>query len=179
MICVSAEKVSFAHRRLIPHAQTVAGKAYSLVHTRFGALPPVSMVLTSDYRHMAQLSCSAEFALVPGAHPVNKFRHERDTRRELRDCCGVTVLTQDGALIVINLGETRTGENTDVTVVHELVHAHQLVTPAARSQQIAYMQHGFGLHRLPRREVRAYEALIDRRETEARTAERLAAHIAN
>ncbi|MFI0742396.1 hypothetical protein ACH4PU_30620 [Streptomyces sp. NPDC021100] len=177
MITVSADSIRTTDRHLVTHAQTIAPQAAALVNSRFGALPHVCLILTAEPRRMAQLACQAEFDLVTGVHAVDKFQEERRTRRNARDASGVTVLAGSGALVVINTRMARTADDITVTTVHELVHTHQLNSPAAREQHMAYLRHELGVGKLPRRDVRAYEALIDRRETQARKAEALASQI--
>ncbi|MEU8892941.1 hypothetical protein [Streptomyces sp. NPDC048442] len=95
----------------------------------------------------------------------------------MRGTYGVTELSPGGIVLVVHLGTVRTVADMNETLTHELVHAHQLSGRAARAAHLAYLRHGYAIEPLPHSTVRAYEALIDRREREACDAEHLASQL--
>lgn len=177
MVTITEERVAFRQRALAKHARTVAADAERLVRSHFGHLPPIKVVLTGDSNHLAKVASQAELDLVPGVPALNKVLGMRKARRNARGVYGVTVLTDPGVLIVVNLTKAATKKDVNEVLVHELTHGHQLGDPASREQQLAYMRHEFDVAKLRRREVRQIEALIERREVEARQAESLASRL--
>ncbi|MFG2903315.1 hypothetical protein ACGFZH_40340 [Streptomyces zaomyceticus] len=175
MISVTDQNVTFLKRGLARHAKKIAPGAERLVAREFGALPATQVIVTSDPGLMAELATDAEHELAPGADPRAVAKALRHHRRHLRDKYGVTVLSTDGVLVLINLRVARTTQDVNETLTHELVHACQLRDRPAREQHIGYVRYGLGTERLSRRKVRAYESLMDQREDQAHAAEHLAA----
>lgn len=177
MLTVTSDSVSFFQRRLVKHTESIAPDAARLVADRFGALPAVQLVMVGDVNRWAALAADIELALVPEASDRMQAAHRRDSRRGRRGKYGITVLGPNGVVIPINLRKARTETDINATVVHELVHAHQLGNDQPRAQHLAYLRHCWNVEKLPRRQVKQYERLIDRREVEAHGAESLASRL--
>ncbi|AVZ77977.1 hypothetical protein SLUN_38785 (plasmid) [Streptomyces lunaelactis] len=177
MISVTTESVSFGHRSLARHAAQVAEHAARLIRSEFGTVPDVQVLLSSRSDALADYVHQAKVALLPGADPREVAKQLRWERRGLRGKYGVTELSAGGIVLGVNLGKARTVADVNETLTHELVHGHQLSGRSARAEHLAYLRYGFEIEPLPRRKVRAYEALMDRRECEARDAERLASQL--
>lgn len=177
MISVTDQNVTFLKRGLARHAKKIAPDAERLVRREFGTLPATRVIVTSDPALMAELVTEAHHEMAPGADPRAVAKTLRHNRRRLRDVYGVTVLATDGILVLINLRVARTTQAVNETLTHELVHAYQLADRSAREQHIAYLRYGVGTGRLSRREVRAYESVMDRREDQAHAAEHLASRL--
>ncbi|OEJ20816.1 hypothetical protein AR457_41845 (plasmid) [Streptomyces agglomeratus] len=177
MITVTRQNVSFGHRRLARHAEQIADHAAKLVRSHFGTLPDVQVLVSSRSDALADFMHNSKLALLPGADPREVAQQLRWERRDLRGKYGVTELSAGGIVLGVNLGKARTITDVNETLTHELVHGHQLSGRSARDEHLAYLRHGFEIEPLPRRKVRAYEALMNRREREARAAERLASQL--
>lgn len=177
MLTVTSDSVGFFQRRLVKHAESIAPDAARLITSRFGALPAVRLVMVGDINRWADLAADTELALVPGVSSRIQAEHRRDVRRGRRHNYGITILGPHGVIIPINLRKSRNERDISETVVHELTHAHQLGNAQARAQHIAYLRHCWDLEKLPRRQVKQYERLIERRETEAHGAESLASRL--
>ncbi|GAA1376681.1 hypothetical protein ACFPK5_00925 [Streptomyces beijiangensis] len=179
MISIDDHGVSFGHRALVRHAEQVAGRAAHLISSKFGVLPQIHVLLSSRTEVLADYVHEAKLALLPEADPREVARQLRWERRGMRGKYGVTELSHDGVVLAVNLRKARTTTdiNETLTLTHELVHAYQLRGPSARNEHLAYLRYGFEIEPLPRRKVRAYEALMDRREHQARDAERLASQL--
>ncbi|MDH2393403.1 hypothetical protein QCN29_32495 [Streptomyces sp. HNM0663] len=177
MLTVTSDSVSYFQRRLVKHTESIAPDAARLVAGRFGALPPVQLVMVGDLNRWSALTADTELALIPGVSDRIQAAHRREYRRGRRSRYGITVLGPNGVIIPINLRKARTETDINATVVHELTHAHQLGNTQARAQHIAYLRHCWDVEKLPRRQVKQYERLIDRREVEAHGAETLASRL--
>ncbi|MFD4481560.1 hypothetical protein ACFWPU_36370 [Streptomyces sp. NPDC058471] len=177
MISVTSQNVSFGHRRLARYAEQIADQAAGLIRSNFGALPDVQVLISSRSDALADFVHESKVSLLPGADPREVAKQLRWERRGLRGKYGVTELSAGGIVLGVNLGKARTTADVSETLTHELVHAHQLSGRAAREEHLAYLRYGFEIEPLPRRKVRAYERVMDRREREARDAERLASQL--
>ncbi|GGT54340.1 hypothetical protein GCM10010271_67760 [Streptomyces kurssanovii] len=177
MLTVTSHSVFFFQRRLIKHTESIARDAARLVAGRFGTLPPVQLVMVGDLNHWSALAAETELALAPEVSDRIQAAHRRECRRGRRRKYGITLLGPHGVVIPINLRTARTETDINQTVVHELTHAHQLGNAQARAEHIAYLRHCWDVEKLPRRQVKQYERLIDRREREAHSAESLASRL--
>ncbi|WP_374778710.1 hypothetical protein OG756_42160 (plasmid) [Streptomyces sp. NBC_01310] len=177
MISVTSQKVSFGQGGLARHAERVADRAARLIRSEFGPLPRVEVLVSSSSDVLADFVHQAKLPLLPGADPREVAKQLRWGRRHLRGKYGITSLSTDGIVIGINLGKARTTAYVNETLTHELVHAHQLSGDSARADHLAYLAYGFEIEPMRRREVRAYEAVINGREHEARAAEHLASQL--
>ncbi|MFE4206092.1 hypothetical protein ACFRSX_32765 [Streptomyces goshikiensis] len=160
--------------RISKYAETIAPDAESLVRDRFGSLPTVHLVLNGDTSQMDHLVNTAEAQLLSGINPmrVNPVsRSDRHSRRAL----GQTSIDRDGVLIVLQIPNMRHERDVRETLVHELVHAHQLGDRSARDLHLKYLKHVWGQQPMRPNTFSAYELLIGQREAEACGAEDLAA----
>ncbi|MEU3978091.1 hypothetical protein [Streptomyces bacillaris] len=177
MISVTRENVSFGQRGLARHAEQAAAHAADLIRSRYGRLPGVEILVSSRTDALADFVHESKVALLPDAGARAVAQHLRWERRGLRGKYGVTELSAGGIVLGLNLAKARTVADVNETLTHELLHAHQLSGRAERDEHLAYLRHGFDIEPLPRRKVRAYERVMDRREREARDAERLASQL--
>ncbi|MCX4682461.1 mitochondrial inner membrane protease ATP23 [Streptomyces sp. NBC_01433] len=177
MISVTSQNVSFGHRSLARHAERAAAHAAGIISSHFGPLPGVQVLVSSRTDALADFIHESKLALLPGAELREVAQQLRWERRGLRGKYGATELSAGGIVLALNLGKARTVADVNETLTHELVHAYQLSGDDAREEHLAYLRYGFEIEPLPRRKVRAYERVMDRREREARDAERLASQI--
>lgn len=167
----------FGQRRLQRDVARIAEQAATLVQARCGRLPQVRLTLTHE-RGLAQLAAADDAAFAPGASLLSKVRQARGHRRGARGAFAITVLNPAGGIhIIVNVAQAEAAGELAVTVLHELVHAVQLSAPGARELHIRDIHHAYGVSRWSRREERDYNALVDRREAEARGLEHLAAQL--
>ncbi|MDQ1013152.1 hypothetical protein QFZ82_007637 [Streptomyces sp. V4I23] len=92
MLTVTSDSVSYFQRRLVKHTESIAPDAARLVAGRFGALPPVQLVMVGDLNRWSALTADAELALVPGVSDRIQAAHRRECRRGRRSRYGITVL---------------------------------------------------------------------------------------
>lgn len=177
MISVTSQNISFGQGGLARHAEQIAARAAQLIRSEFGSLPRVEVLVSSRSDALADFVHQAKLPLLPGADPREVAKQLRWGRQHLRGKYGITSLSADGIAIGINLGKARTTTDVNETLLHELVHAHQLSGASARAAQLAYLAYGFEIEPMGRREVRAYEAVMNDREHQARAAEHLAAQL--
>ncbi|MFG2298462.1 hypothetical protein [Streptomyces sp. NPDC048603] len=173
---ISTECFIFGGGRYSKYAKAIAPDAEKLVRDKFGSLPAVRLVLNGDTSQMDRLVNTAEARLLTGinATPVNAVsRPDRHSRRAF----GQTTIDRDGVLIVLQIPNMRRERDVAETLVHELVHAHQLGDRAARDLHLKYLKHVWGQQPMKPNTLTAYELLIEQRETQAYEAEALAAQL--
>ncbi|MFJ6355197.1 hypothetical protein ACIQKB_37780 [Streptomyces sp. NPDC092046] len=158
------------------YAQAIAPDAEKLVRDKFGSLPAVHLVLNGDTSQMDHLVNTAEAELLSGMNSTQVNAVSRPDRHS-RPALGQTSLDRDGVLIVLQIPNMRSESDVRETLVHELVHAHQLGSRAARDLHLKYLRHVWGQQPMKPNTVSAYKLLIDQREAEAHGAEDLATQL--
>ncbi|MER8233143.1 hypothetical protein [Streptomyces sp. NPDC094049] len=157
------------------YATAIAPQAAKLVRDRFGTLPgALHLILNSDNSQNDHLANTAEITLLPGTSPAPPHPATRPDRHQARS---LTTLDQDGVLIVLQIASMRSERDAAETLVHELVHAHQLGDRAARALHLKYLKHVWGQQPMKPSTLSAYKLLIEQREAEAHDAEDLAAQL--
>ncbi|MFI2739190.1 hypothetical protein [Streptomyces sp. NPDC018711] len=68
-----------------------------------------------------------------------------------------TTIDRNGVLIVLQIPNMRSQREVAETLVHELVHAHQLGDRSARGLHLDYLNHVWGQQPMTPSTVRAYE----------------------
>ncbi|WP_329449220.1 hypothetical protein OG906_41140 (plasmid) [Streptomyces sp. NBC_01426] len=106
-----------------------------------------------------------------------KKKSQPRRRRHSRRAYSQTTIDRDGVLIVLQIANMHGEIDVAQTLVHELVHAHQLGNRTARGLHLDYLKHVWGQTPMKSNTVSAYELLIDQREHEAYDAEDLAARL--
>ncbi|MFJ4879947.1 hypothetical protein ACIP93_32735 [Streptomyces sp. NPDC088745] len=173
---ISTEHFLFGSGRISKYARTIAPDAEKLVRDTFGSLPAVHLVLNGDTSQMDHLVNTGETQLLSGINPTQVNTVSRPDRHS-RHSFGRTSIDRDGVLIVLQLPNMRSEHDVRETLVHELVHAHQLGDRSARDLHLKYLKHVWGQQPMKPNTLSAYELLIDQREAEAYGAENLAAQL--
>ncbi|MDH6544096.1 hypothetical protein [Streptomyces sp. SPB4] len=162
--------------RYSKYARAIAPDAAQLVRDRFGSLPAVHLVLNGDTSQLNRLVNTAEAKLLSGINPTQVNAVSRPDRHSRR-AFGQTSIDRDGVLIVLQIPNMCSEIDVRETLVHELVHAHQLGVPSARKLHLKYLKHVWAQEPMKPNTLTAYELLIQERETEAYRAEDLAAQL--
>lgn len=173
---ISTQRFLFGGGRYSKYAKAIAPDAEKVVRDKFGTLPAIHLVLNGDTSQLDHLVNTAEAKLLPGVTPTQVNAVSRPDRHS-RSAYGQTSIDRDGVLIVLQIANMRGERDVAETLVHELVHAHQLGDRSARSLHLDYLKHVWGQKPMKPNTVSAYELLIDRRETEAYDAESLASQL--
>ncbi|MEU2391936.1 hypothetical protein [Streptomyces sp. NPDC007369] len=177
MLRISTQNFLFGGGRLSRYARAIAPDAEKLVRDKFGSLPSaIHLVLNGDTSQMDHLVNTGEAQLLPGINPTQVNAVSRSDRHSRR-AFGQTTIDRDGVLIVLQIPNMRPERDVAETLVHELVHAHQLGDRTARGLHLDYLKHVWGQQPMKANTVSAYEVLIDKREIEAYGAEALAAQL--
>ncbi|MFD9519750.1 hypothetical protein [Streptomyces sp. NPDC059979] len=173
---ISTARFLFGGGRFSKYAKTIAPDAEKLVHDKFGSLPAVHLLLNGDTSQMDHLVNTGEAQLLPGINPTQVNAVSRPDRHSRR-AFGQTSIDRNGVLIVLQIPNMRHERDVRETLVHELVHAHQLGDRSARDLHLQYLRHVWGQQPMKPNTLSAYELLIDQREAEAYGAEDLAAQL--
>ncbi|GAA1552729.1 hypothetical protein [Streptomyces globosus] len=173
---ISTVRFLFGGGRISKYAKTIAPDAEKLVRDKFGSLPAVHLLLNGDTSQMDHLVNTAEAQLLPGVNPTQVNAVSRPDRHSRR-AFGQTSIDRDGVLIVLQIPHMRHERNVRETLVHELVHAHQLGDRSARDLHLKYLRHVWGQQPMKPNTLSAYELLIDQREAEAYGAESLTSQL--
>ncbi len=173
---ISTTRFLFGDGRISTYAQTIAPDAEKLVRDKFGSLPAVHLLLNGDTSQMDHLVNTAEAQVLSGINPAQVDAISRPDRHSRR-AFGQTSIDRDGVLIVLQIPNMRHERDVRETLVHELVHAHQLGDRSARDFHLKYLRHVWGQQPMKPNTLSAYELLIDQREAEAYGAEDLAAQL--
>ncbi|MCY0946299.1 hypothetical protein [Streptomyces antarcticus] len=173
---ISTERFLFGGGPYSKYAKAIASDAEKLVRGKFGSLPAIHLILNGDTSQLDHLVNTAEAALLPGVTPTQVNAVSRADRHS-RSAYGQTSIDRNGVLIVLQISNMRSEMDVAETLVHELVHAHQLGDRGARALHLDYLKHVWGRKPMKPNTVSAYELLIDQREAEAYGAESLASQI--
>ncbi|MFD9078245.1 hypothetical protein [Streptomyces erythrochromogenes] len=173
---ISTVRFVFGGGRISRYAKAIAPEAEKLVRDKFGSLPAIHLVLNGDTSQLDHLVNTAEAKLLSGINPTQVNAVSRPDRHS-RQAFGQTSIDRDGVLIVLQIPNMRSENDVRETLVHELVHAHQLGDRTARDLHLKYLRHVWGQQPMKPNTVSAYELLIHQREAEAYGAENLAAQL--
>ncbi|WP_329449098.1 hypothetical protein OG906_39685 (plasmid) [Streptomyces sp. NBC_01426] len=173
---ISIERFLFGGGPYSKYAKAIAPHAEKLVRDKFGPLPAIHLILNGDASQLDHLVNTAEAKLLPGVTPTDVNAASRADRHSRR-AYGQTTIDRDGVLIVLQIANMHGEIDVAQTLVHELVHAHQLGNRTARGLHLDYLKHVWGQTPMKSNTVSAYELLIDQREHEAYDAEDLAARL--
>lgn len=176
MLRISTQHFLFGGGSLSKYAKAIAPDAEKIVRDTFGSLPAVHLVLNGDTSRMDHLVNSAEAKLLTGINPTQVNAVSRPDRHS-RGSFGQTSIDRGGALIVLQIPNMRHERDVAETLVHELVHAHQLGDRSARELHLKYLGHVWGRQPMKPNTLTGYEVLIEQREIEAYGAENLAAQL--
>ncbi|MFD6113863.1 hypothetical protein ACFWG0_27670 [Streptomyces yangpuensis] len=176
MLRISTQHFLFGGGRLSRYAKAIAPDAEQLVRDKFGSLPAVHLVLNGDTSRMDHLVNTAEAELLTGINPTQVNAVSRPDRHS-RTAYGQTSIDRGGVLIVLQMPNMRHERDVRETLVHELVHAHQLGDRSARELHLKYLKHVWGRQPMKPNTLTGYEVLIEAREVEAYGAEALAAQL--
>ncbi|MEV8536170.1 hypothetical protein [Streptomyces sp. NPDC051211] len=176
MLRISTQRFLFGGGRLSRYAKTIAPDAEKLVRDKFGSMPAVHLVLNGDTSQLDHLVNIAEAQLLTGINPTQVNTVSRSDRHSRRSF-GQTSIDRGGVLIVLQIPNMRHERDVRETLVHELVHAHQLGDRSARELHLKYLKHVWGRQPMKDNTLTAYELLIEQREVEAYGAEDLAAQL--
>ncbi|MFF5445461.1 hypothetical protein [Streptomyces sp. NPDC012888] len=153
------------HRRYDPilnRAAAIADQAAALVQQRMREPMPATRIVVAKEGNcplalIENYRATLGTELWPPARPAT-------------DYMGITTVSPDGALIVINADEHDGSlRQLDETLVHELVHAVQLGRPGKRDEELRGVRHNFGLERMRIRSAwkQNRATRIDEREAQA------------
>ncbi len=174
---ITTERFLFGGGRYSRYAKAIAPEAEKLVRAKFGSLPAdIHVVLNGDTSQLDHLVDTAEAVHLAGITPTHVNAVSRADRHSRR-AYGQTTIDRNGVLIVLQIANMRSEADVAETLVHELVHAHQLGDRAARGLHVDYLKHVWGQKPMKPNTVSAYELLIDQREIEAYGAESLASQL--
>jgi len=163
------------HRRFTPlldRVQDIADQAARLVQQRMRERMGPTRIVVAAQKHCPEVVQRAEQQTLGIQHPPVY-------RRPSVDYLGVTVLTTQGALVVINAGSLRAKPKhwLDETVVHELVHAVQFARPGTREFALKGLRNNYGIERLNTLKAWKANRRVDQDEREAAALEVLAREI--
>ncbi|BBG20699.1 hypothetical protein RVR_P181 (plasmid) [Actinacidiphila reveromycinica] len=168
----------FGNRRLVREAEGYARGAAPLVTQAVGQLPGSVTITLTNERAMITLSTRADASFAPGASGLVKVWKTHQQRRHGQGAFGVTSLDPRGGIAIgISVTAATTAPDLAETILHEMVHAAQLNAPGAREMHIRHLRHCYRIEPWSRRDAADYDAVIDRREAEARALEPFAARL--
>lgn len=155
---------------VLDRVRTIADQASFLVRQKTrGQMPPVRIVVAAKKHCPEVVIRSQQQTLGVDALP---------TRGGRCDYLGITTLSADGVLVVINAGSAGSDRRMlDETVVHELVHVIQYGRPGVRETAVKALRNNYGIERLPASKVWKLNRQISRDEREAESLEYLARQI--
>ncbi|WP_405531542.1 hypothetical protein OG592_27135 [Streptomyces avidinii] len=167
---VAGYQLARRYAPVLDRVQAIADQAAFLVRQKLrGQMPPVRIVVAAK-KHCPEVVIRSQQQILG----VNTL----PTRSERCDYLGITTLSPDGVLVVINAGSVGSDQRMlDETVVHELVHGVQYGRPGTREIALKGLRNNYGIERLSHPKAWKLNRQISRDEREAEGLEYLARQI--
>ncbi|MFI8499433.1 hypothetical protein ACIGFK_13190 [Streptomyces sp. NPDC085524] len=167
---VSGYQLARRYAPLLERVQQIADQAAFLVRQRMRERMVPTRIVIAAQKHCPEVVIrSQQQTLGVNTLPL---------RSERCDYLGITTLSPEGVLVVINAGSMGSDQRTlDETVVHELVHVAQYGRPGAREIAIKGLRNNYGIEKLSHPKAWKLNWQISRDEREAQALEPLAREI--